>query len=270
MEIIDVGLEFNDNYDERSIESINRIILHHTGVTVEQSVEVIHNYHKSRGYAGIGYHFYVRKDGSIYKGRPIEWVGAHAYGNNSDSIGVCAEGNFNEEDMSNEQKASLKELVAYLKNEYGIDLVQAHRDVDSTSCPGENYPFDEIANVEPGPGPEPQPLEYSFEDFVKDVQKAEGQTGEWIDGIVGRKTFELTPTVSSKFNRYHAIVTPLERWLKILGYYDGPIEEDEGEEPEFGAGMREAVIQYQKDNDCVADGEITSKNKTWKKLLQLL
>ena len=154
MEIIDVGLEFNDNYEERNIDSITRIILHHTGVSVEQDVETIHNYHKNtRGYAGIGYHFYVRKEGSIYKGRPIEWVGAHAYGNNYDSIGVCAEGNFYEEDMSDAQKNALNELLPYLKQTYGIDVVQAHRDVDSTSCPGDNYPFDEIANSTGGDAP---------------------------------------------------------------------------------------------------------------------
>ena len=49
--------------------------------------------------------------------------------------------------MPEAQKNSLKELVSYLKNKYGISKVQAHRDVCATSCPGENYPFEEIANA---------------------------------------------------------------------------------------------------------------------------
>lgn len=62
MNIIDVGLEFNSNMTLRNVNSIKRIILHHSGVTVLQSVETIHNYHKnSNGWAGIGYHFYIRK-----------------------------------------------------------------------------------------------------------------------------------------------------------------------------------------------------------------
>ena len=87
MEIIKTNLEFNSNKTKRSLSSIKRIILHNSGVTVLQSVETIHNYHKiTNGWAGIGYHFYVRKDGKIYEGRPVEYVGAHATNNNSDSI----------------------------------------------------------------------------------------------------------------------------------------------------------------------------------------
>lgn len=263
MVIIDDGLEFDSNMSKMG--HVNGIVLHHTGVSVPQSVEVIHNYHKNHnGWAGIGYHYYVRKDGSIYKGRPEQYAGAHCVGVNSTSIGICAEGNFMEEEMSDEQKQAIIELIAFVKDEYNIEYVKGHRELYNTSCPGNNYPLEEIRNASP------EPSYYDFEDFVREVQEAEGQTGKWVDGIVGRRTFELTPTVSSRFNRYHQIVTPLERWLKVLGYYDGVVEEDEGGTPEFGAGMRNAVINYQRDNGCVDDGEITARQKTWKKLLQLL
>lgn len=144
MEIIETNLEFT-SLSKRSVT--NRIILHHSGVSVLQSIEVIHNYHKNTNkWAGIGYHFYVRKDGSIYRGRPEEMIGAHAYGANSDSIGICAEGNFNEETMSDIQKNAIKELVAYLKEKYNITKVQRHSDTIATTCPGKNYPFDDIIN----------------------------------------------------------------------------------------------------------------------------
>lgn len=268
MEIIDEGLEFNSNMSRMG--QVNGIVLHHSGVTVPQSVETIHEYHKSKGWAGIGYHYYVRKDGSIYKGRSEEYAGAHCPGVNASSIGICAEGDFNVEDMSEEQKQAIIELVAYVKDEHNIEYVKGHREILATSCPGDNYPLDEIRDAQPEPPTPPQPTEYTFEDFVRDVQIAEGQTGKWVDSIVGRRTYELTPTVSTSKNRHHAIVTPLERWLKVLGYYDGDIEEDLGLQPTFGNGMKEAVRAYQFDNDCVIDGEITSKCKTWKKLLQLL
>jgi Negative regulator of beta-lactamase expression len=148
--ILDVGLSFS-NLSKRA--NTNRIMLHHSGVTVLQSVEVVHNYHiKTNGYSGIGYHFYVRKDGAIYKGRPEDCVGAHALGDraNFDSIGICFEGNFSVEDMSEAQKQSGKELVSYLKQKYGINRVQGHREVNSTSCPGTYFPFAEIAEVPAG------------------------------------------------------------------------------------------------------------------------
>ena len=133
MNIIERNLKFN-SMDTR--KSTTRIILHHSGVSVLQTVETIHNYHKnSCGYAGIGYHFYVRKDGTVYRGRPEDKVGAHAYGANSDSIGICAEGDFNTEIMSEIQKNAIKELVVYLKERYKINTVLGHRDTIATSCP---------------------------------------------------------------------------------------------------------------------------------------
>ena len=144
MEIIETNLEFNTMSERKST---NRIILHHSGVSVLQSVEIIHNYHKNTNkWAGIGYHFYVRKDGKIYRGRPETMVGAHAYGANSDSIGICAEGDFNSETMNEVQMNAIKELVSYLKQKYNISLIQKHSDTIATSCPGRNYPFDEIIN----------------------------------------------------------------------------------------------------------------------------
>lgn len=147
MEIIETNLDFN-GLTKRS--KTNRIIIHHSGVTVLQSVEVIHNYHKNtNGWAGIGYHFYVRKDGKIYRGRPEDTVGAHAYGANTDSIGICFEGNFGEETMNEVQIKAGQELVAYLKSKWGISTVIGHRDVGSTACPGANFPMDAIVNGTP-------------------------------------------------------------------------------------------------------------------------
>jgi len=142
MNIIETNLNFS-KLDRRG--ATNRIILHHTGVEVLQSVEVIHNYHKnSLNYAGIGYHFYVRKNGEIFKGRPEDTIGAHAYGSNADSIGICAEGNFEKETMSDAQRNSIVELLKYLTNKYSISKIQGHKDVNKTSCPGKNYPMQEI------------------------------------------------------------------------------------------------------------------------------
>ena len=173
MNIIETNLEFT-SLSQRNVT--NRIILHHSGVSVLQSVEVIHNYHKNTNkWAGIGYHFYVRKDGSIYRGRPEEMIGAHAYGANSDSIGICAEGNFNEETMSEVQKNAIRELVAYLKEKYNITKVQRHSDTIATTCPGKNYPFEDIVNGEVVK--EPQTTR-SIEDLANEVIAGKYGVGE--------------------------------------------------------------------------------------------
>ena len=144
MNIIETNLEFKDMSTRKSTE---RIILHHADAK-SCSAEDIHRWHLNNGWSGAGYHFLVKKDGTIYRLRPEDKVGAHAYGSNYNSIGICFEGNYMEEDMPDVQKQAGKELVAYLKNKYNITTVQAHRDVCATSCPGDKFPFGEIANSE--------------------------------------------------------------------------------------------------------------------------
>ncbi|MDO5478121.1 MAG: peptidoglycan recognition family protein [Clostridia bacterium] len=108
----------------------------------------IHNAHLKNGWSGIGYHFYVRKDGSIYRGRPIEKIGAHAEGNNLDSVGICFEGNFEKEDMQKTQVDAGKMLVAHIQECYGrkLDLLM-HKELSATLCPGKKFPFDKIKRV---------------------------------------------------------------------------------------------------------------------------
>lgn len=222
MNIIKTNLQFNSNYTTRAITDIKRIILHHSGVSVLQTVETIHNFHKNtRGYAGIGYQLYVRKDGTIYEGRPMEWVGAHAYANNRDSIGICAEGNFNEETMSDIQKNALKELVAYLKEKYNISKVQAHRDVDNTSCPGKNYPFTEIANAK-GEQTQPQTTK-SIVDLANEViagkygvgearKQALGSLYNEVQAKVNEMLLGSKPTPTKKSNEQIADEVIVGKW----------------------------------------------------------
>lgn len=51
---------------------------------------------------------------------------------------------------------------------------------------GNNIDMDITDENAPTPEPTPEPS-YSYTDFVKDIQRAEGQTGKWIDGLA-RKT----------------------------------------------------------------------------------
>ena len=53
--------------------------------------------HRRRGFNGVGYHFYIRKNGDIKSTRPLERIGAHARGFNSESIGICYEGGLDSE-----------------------------------------------------------------------------------------------------------------------------------------------------------------------------
>lgn len=252
MEIIDVGLKFNTNMSKMG--NIEGILLHNSGVTVLQSIETIHNYHKSKGWAGIGYNYYVRKNGLVYKGRSEEYAGAHCPGANSNSIGICAEGNFDLETMSEVQKQAIIELIADIKKRYNIKWIKGHREILATSCPGKNFPLDEIRNAK-------VESKYVYKDFVGDVQKA---IGAKVDYIAGKETLSKTPTVSARKNRTHAVIKPIQKYLYSIGYTE--IGQADGI---AGNKFDLETKHFQRDNGCVQDGEFTAKNKTWKKILKL-
>lgn len=111
MNIINTNLNFKQ-MDTRS--STKRIILHHAAAK-KCSAEDIHRWHLNNGWSGAGYHFLVRKDGTIYRLRPEDKVGAHAYGANYDSLGICFEGDYKEEIMQEEEIKAGRELVNFLK-----------------------------------------------------------------------------------------------------------------------------------------------------------
>lgn len=142
--IINAGLRFRNTMDIRKVTE--RIIIHHAAAE-SCTVSQIHSWHLANGWAGIGYHFFVRKNGAVYYGRPENTVGCHAAGGNYNSIGVCFEGDYMlESKMPTVQKESGKRLVAHLKRKYGIKRVQKHKEVSSTDCPGVYFPFGEISD----------------------------------------------------------------------------------------------------------------------------
>lgn len=117
------------------------IVLHH--VAGDGAPETIHAAHLANGWAGIGYHYYVRKDGTVHRGRP-EWAaGAHVENQNSHLLGICFEGNFEREEMGAAQLAAGRLLLADVRTRYPVP-VTLHKSWGSTACPGKNFPFTEI------------------------------------------------------------------------------------------------------------------------------
>lgn len=100
---------------------------------------------------------------------------------------------------------------------------------------------------------------YPLVDFIKDVQRA---CGAAVDGIVGPETIGKTVTISAHKNNRHDAVKPVQKRLYALGYT--VVGEADGI---AGNKFTLAVREFQKDNHCWVDGEITAANKTWKKLL---
>ncbi len=142
MKINDTNLKFGA-MNKRTKTDL--IVLHHAAAK-SCSVDDIHRWHLDRGWSGIGYHFFIRKDGTVWRGRPEDRVGAHTVDYNSRSIGICFEGNFEKELMPEIQKAAGLELIAYLKGKYPIKDIKGHGELKATACPGKFFPLEEMKN----------------------------------------------------------------------------------------------------------------------------
>lgn len=144
MKILDVGL----SYGNMTYGNIPKcLIVHH--IEAEGSnwtVQMIHNMHRSENeWAAIGYHYYVRLDGSIYRGRPDNAVGAHCQGYNTNTLGIAFEGNYDKRtSMPDDQYNAWCELKAYLINKYGNIPVYGHKEKGSSECPGKYFPLDKV------------------------------------------------------------------------------------------------------------------------------
>lgn len=144
MDVKDANLKFTSTLQDRSLTTY--LVLHHAAWKT-CTVQDVHNAHINNGWAGIGYHYFVRKNGEIWRGRPEGTVGAHAIGVNAKSIGICAEGDYSTETMPTVQLNSIISLCRDIINRYPNICLVRHCEVSATDCPGKNYPFNEIVNA---------------------------------------------------------------------------------------------------------------------------
>lgn len=251
MKINEVKYTWRNSLPKRS--KTTAIILHHRAG--EGDAMSIHNLHLNNGWSGIGYHYYVRKDGSIYRGRPENTVGAHAGDNNNYSIGICFEGNFEKESMCDKQIKAGAELVADIRKRYPtIAKVIRHKDVNSTSCPGKNFPFEKIANGTSS-------SQTTSVNLVKKFQTAAIADGYKLpkygaDGIWGSESESVAKKaiVKKRLIYTNKNLTKLVQGLVGISV-DG----------KCGNNTDRAIRAYQKKSNLTVDGAVGLN--TWKRLL---
>ena len=123
---------------------INLIVVHCSATRANKNftVEQLEACHLARGFHGIGYHYYITKDGVVYPCRPESEVGAHARHYNAHSIGICYEGGLDKngkpaDTRTKAQKESLEELLYSLALDYPDAEILGHRDLPGVrkDCP---------------------------------------------------------------------------------------------------------------------------------------
>ena len=135
------------------MRSITLIVIHCSAVRPGQqsSLEDIDRWHRARGWKSCGYHFVVRRDGTVETGRPVEQVGAHCQYHNKYSIGICYEGGLDDagkpaDTRTPKQKLALRKLLNQLHVQFPKALVVGHHDLNPMKeCPcfdaSEEYRF---------------------------------------------------------------------------------------------------------------------------------
>ena len=120
---------------------INDIIIHSTATSEgrEVSLEEVDCWHRTKGYACIGYHYLIHLDGTVDRGRYLSQPGAHCKGHNSHSIGIAYVGGTDREGnakdtRTDDQKMALLRLIVKLVKLYRCS-VHGHRDYRATECP---------------------------------------------------------------------------------------------------------------------------------------
>jgi len=135
------------------VRLIDMIVVHQTG-TPTGTVESIDRYHRSLGWAGIGYHYVIYRVGSVHKGRSNSEIGAHCKSDNATSIGICCVGKGNALPvgagyMNQAMWDGLLRLVHQLMAAYRIPVsrVVGHRERPSGREQGKTCPGFEVTVV---------------------------------------------------------------------------------------------------------------------------
>ena len=115
---------------------IDYIIIHCSATKADRDFTArdVDTAHRYRGFSSAGYHYYIRRNGQVEAMRPVGRPGAHCYGYNRNSIGVCYEGGLDGNGAPSDtrtpaQKESLRRLVGRLLSGFPGAKVAGHRDL---------------------------------------------------------------------------------------------------------------------------------------------
>lgn len=127
------------------MRDIRKIIVHcsDSDINSHDDISVIRDWHLQRGFRDVGYHYFIKKDGTIQNGRPHSEQGAHTLGHNSDSIGICLHGR---DEFTSQQFATLINKVRELQRNYILKNkdVYGHNEFSTKTCP--NFDVSKIFN----------------------------------------------------------------------------------------------------------------------------
>lgn len=197
------------------------------------SAAVIDRWHRANGWAGIGYHYFIRKDGTLETGRDLEKVPAAQEGHNTGSIAICLHG-LEYGKFTPAQFATLRGLSAQINRAYGGQIrFRGHCEVSPKSCPV--FAYEDVLGID-AEGKMPLSRDVSIPQVpVPNLSP---------DGLEVLLSAAPVMKVGSRGEDVRALQTLLSQ----LGYHTGAIDGI------FGNRTRDSVIAFQADNHLSTDG----------------
>jgi N-acetylmuramoyl-L-alanine amidase len=124
------------------MRKIDKIIIHcaATKPSMDIGVKEITEWHLAKGWKTIGYHYVIRRNGTIETGRNKDRIGAHTEGQNANSLGVCMAGGINDkgqpaDNFTKSQWGSLERLMRILKADFPWATIHGHNEFAAKACP---------------------------------------------------------------------------------------------------------------------------------------
>lgn len=192
---------------ERRWEEVKYVVIHHSVTNpsgdTKRDVDYIAQLHQNRGWGGIGYHFVITDDGTVWYVGDISTARANVADKNELVIGICLVGDFTKTNPTDEQILSAHDLCKFfiddmpqLVNVNDWSALRGHQDLQATQCPGSSWD-----NVEGGsmkwrienrvpytPQPAPEPTI----DWEKRYVELKDTTDKRIEALTAEKTAALT------------------------------------------------------------------------------
>ncbi|MCC2099119.1 MAG: peptidoglycan-binding domain-containing protein [Hyphomicrobiales bacterium] len=214
------------------------------------NVATMRRWHLARGWSDVGYHIFVRKDGTVENGRSLEKTPAAQAGNNTGTIAICLHG-LDERLFTDAQKTTLIELCLQIHAAYdGAVTFHGHREVAAKACPVIDYKA--ILQLDARGRIDPVKLSGNPRAVLLQPYAGDLSVLEQPEAVPGGKAPLLT------FGDRGPFIETLQMKLKALGYRPGNID------GKFGGMTRGAVLRFQADNDLVEDGKVGGM--TWEAL----
>jgi N-acetyl-anhydromuramyl-L-alanine amidase AmpD len=231
---------FSDFKFVKPSRPIDRVFVHCSASDYphHDNIATMRQWHLERGWSDVGYHFFIRKDGTLEIGRPIDKTPAAQAGHNRGTIAICLHG-LSKDKFTAAQKATLRTLCVLINQAYAGRLTfHGHCEVANKSCPVLDYGdvLKLTSKAKLGYDKASTRIQMPGNQNMTDLEAPEAK--EFPDHILLMKG-SRGPNV-----------TWLQTKLKELGYPVGKID------GKFEGMTRTAVLSFQADNHLLEDGKV--------------